>query len=552
MAGGKLPPRQKMIGMMYLVLTAMLALNVSKDILNAFIIVNDGLEKTSVNFKDKIEDQHTEFAKAYNENKKKAEKWYKMAQEVEKRSNELYHYITMIKANIIYKTEGYPSIEDAYGKDANDNDTLVSIKNIGKKDNYDILTNEMIGSEPGAPKEGEYTAHELKTKMDGFRAYLTGLEGVKDGTLEETLNATFDFSDRKDASGTVNNWESYNFYHTPLAATLTILSKMQNDVRNAESDVLKVLFTNVDKGSFKFNKLEPAVIAPTNYIMEGDSFRADVFLAAYDSTKAPQIFIGSKLDSLGNNKYEITSEDKMELKVVDGMGKIAIRRPVGAHTWSGIINYQAPGGVTLQFPFKTSFTVAVPSLVVSPDKMNVFYRGVTNPVSISVAGVPSDKITPSITNGSISKNGSHWDVKVGRGNEAVVSVTAEMADGSKTNMGNIKFRVKRIPDPVPYVAGETGASTITKAKIGGVSTVQARMDNFDFDIKVDVQSYIFSMALGDVLVEEKINGKRLTPQVKDLIKKARRGNKIYFEKIKCKMPDGTIRELPPVSLKITG
>ena len=158
-----------MIGMMYLVLTAMLALNVSKDILNAFIIVNDGLEKTSINFKDKIDAQHTAFEKAYQENKVKVGPFYEKAKDVEERSDALYNYINQIKANIIAKTEGYPSWEDAIGKDQFGNDTLVNIKNIGKKDNYDVLTNELVGSEPGSPKTGELTASELKDKMAGFR-----------------------------------------------------------------------------------------------------------------------------------------------------------------------------------------------------------------------------------------------------------------------------------------------------------------------------------------------------------------------------------------------
>ena len=233
MAGAKLPPRQKMIGMMYLVLTAMLALNVSKDILNAFIIVNDGLEKTSINFKDKIDAQHTAFEKAYQENKVKVGPYYEKAKEVEERANELYDYINTMKAMIIAETEGYESWDAAIGKDQFGNDTLVNIKNIGKKDNYDVLTNLLVGSEPANPKEGENTAYELKLKMTEFRDKL--LSYTQEGSaLEQSLNAAFNFDDRPDATGVMNNWESYNFYHTPLAATLTILSKIQNDVRNAE------------------------------------------------------------------------------------------------------------------------------------------------------------------------------------------------------------------------------------------------------------------------------------------------------------------------------
>ena len=548
MAGAKLPPRQKMIGMMYLVLTAMLALNVSKDILNAFIIVNDGLEKTSINFKDKIDAQHTAFEKAYQENKVKVGPFYDKAKDVEERSDALYNYINQIKANIIAKTEGYPSWENAIGKDQFGNDTLVNIKNIGKKDNYDILTNELVGSEPGSPKTGELTASELKDKMASFRDALLGY--VEPGSaVEQSLQATFNFDDRKDASGLMNNWESYNFYHTPLAATLTILSKMQNDVRNAESDMLKQLFANVDAGSFKFNKLEAATIAPSNYIIQGDSFRAQVFLAAYDSTKNPEMLLGTTIDS---STWEVGG-DLIDMKVVNGKGHVAIKTSaVGEFTWKGVINYQAPGGKILHFPFKTTYTVATPSLVVSPDKMNVFYRGVDNPVSISVAGVANDKIAASISNGSLSRgSGGGYIVRVKTGNESVIRVSAEMPDGSKKSMGEAKFRVKRIPDPVPYVAGKTGSDNTSKAQLSAVSKIFAKMDNFDFDISVNVTQFMFSMVVNGILVEKEVKGDRIPQEVKDMIGKAKRGSKVYFENINVKMPDGTVRKLSPVVLKLT-
>jgi gliding motility-associated protein GldM len=191
-------------------------------------------------------------------------------------------------------------------------------------------------------------------------------------------------------------------------------------------------------------------------------------------------------------------------------------------------------------------------MVVSPDKMNVFYRGVDNPVSISVAGVPADKITASITNGSLSKTSGGYVVRVNSGNESSIRVSAKMPDGSSKSMGEAKFRVKRIPDPVPFVASKTGADVVSKNQLLAASKVFARMENFDFDIQVEVVEYIFSMSVGSGLVEETIRGSSITPAVKGYLDKAKRGNKVYFESIKVKMPDGTVRTLPPVSLKITG
>lgn len=550
MAGGKETPRQKMIGMMYLVLTAMLALNVSKDILNAFIIVNDGLEKTNANFMDKIDAQYAAFEVSYSENKSKVEPWYNKAMDVKKRANDLYDYMMRIKANIISQTEGYESLEAAMAKDQNGKDTTVNIKNIGKKDNYDILTNLLVGSEPGQPKTGELTANELRTKMESYRDALLGyVDPATGASLETSLKATFNFEDRKDASGVNNNWESYNFYHTPLAATLTILSKMQSDVRNAESDILKHLYANVDAGSIKFNVIDAAIIPQSNYVIQGDSFKAQVFLAAYDSTKKPTIEVGKNFDS---TTLEVLDEDKLVLPVHGGKGRMAIKAGAeGDFTWKGVIKFRTDDGRDLKQPFTTTYTVARPSLVVSADKMNVFYKGVDNPVSVSVPGVPADKLSPSISNGSMSRGKDGYIVRVRGGNTATISVSASMPDGSKKSMGSMEFRVKTIPNPVPYVAGQTGSANVKQVVLENSSKVFAKMENFDFDLTPIVTGYVFSTTVsGGALVEEKVRGPNLTGSVKNLIKKSRKNSKVYFEKIAVKMPDGTTRELGPISLKL--
>ncbi|MEQ8325381.1 MAG: gliding motility protein GldM [Vicingaceae bacterium] len=548
MAGNKLPPRQKMIGMMYLVLTALLAMNVSKDILDAFIIVNDGLEKTNTNFMDKINVQYANFEKSFSENPAKVKPFYDRAKDVKLRSDELYAHIMQMKANIIAATEGYENLQAAIGKDANGNDTTVNIKFINAKDNYDVLTNILVGSEPESPKDGELTARELKEKMIAYRDALLGY-ATPGSSLEASLNATFNFENLKDASGTVNTWESYNFYHIPLAAALTIMSKLQGDIRNAESDVVKQLYANVDAGSIKFNKIDAAIIPTSNYIIQGDSFKAEVFLAAYDSTKNPKMYFGKNIDS---TTWEITSDDRVDMKVVGGKGQMAIKgTSEGEFTYHGIINFHTDDGRDILKPFKTTYTVARPSLVVSADKMNVFYKGVDNPVSISVPGVPADKLSPSISNGSLTRGKDGFIVRVKGGNEAVIRVSADMPAGGKKSMGEMKFRVKSIPNPVPYVAGETGSANVKKVILENSSKVFAKMENFDFDLTPIVTGYVFSTTVsGGALVEEKVRGASITGSVKNLISKSKKNSKVYFEKIEVKMPDGSTRELGPVSLKL--
>ena len=349
MAGGKLPPRQKMIGMMYLVLTALLALNVSKDILDAFVIVNDGLENTKVNFNDKNKSQYDAFAASYNENPNKVKPFYDKAKKVQEWSEGLVSYLDKVKANIIYQTEGFESMDQVLAQNGQGVDTLMGLQHVASKDNYDVPTNLLIGAEPNAPKEGEYTAKELRQKLEEFKNNVQGLLKPEDA-LYQALNSTFSFEDKENMGGVKETWESSNFYHVPLAACVTILSKMQTDVRNAESDAIKYLYASVDASSFKFNKLEAAVISPSNYVLLGDTFRASVFLAAYDSTKNPVMMMGTgDLDS--NNNYAV-SGDTLNIGVVDGKGRVNLpAKSEGEFTWKGVINYEAPGGKLLPFLF---------------------------------------------------------------------------------------------------------------------------------------------------------------------------------------------------------
>lgn len=494
MGGGKLPPRQKMIGMMYLVLTALLAMNVSKDILDAFILVNSGLEKTKQNFKEKNDSDYAAFEKAYGENKQKVEPFWNKAQDIRKEANALVDYIDMIKANIIYQTDKLPSIDAVKGKGPAGVDTILGLQYVNSKDNYDIPTNVLIGAEPGKPKAGEYTASELKQKMEAFSKKLLGYVPAE-SIIAQSINEVFDFSDRKDASGTINNWESINFYHVPLAAVVTVLSKMQTDVRNAESDVVKHLMSAIDAASFKFNKLAPAVIANSSYILQGDSFKADVFLAAFDTTQSPVIYYakdGGDVDETDPNNPVMKGAYDSLPNSPDGKGLIReVGRGEGIFTYKGIINIKAPGGEVRKYPWKTTYQVAKPATTVAATKMNVFYIGVDNPVSISAPGVAADKLKPSITGGSISRKGAEWNVRVTTPGKATVNVSADV-DGKSVRMGAMEFRVKRIPNPVPYVGGKTGSDVISVAQLKAAASIQARMDNFDFDISVSVMSYVFN------------------------------------------------------------
>jgi gliding motility-associated protein GldM len=233
MAGGNLSPRQKMINMMYLVLTALLALNVSKEILDSFITVNNGLENTKLSLNDKMSVQYKTFADYAQENPTKYGAAYKEAQQVQKLGADIIAYIDTIKTRVIIQAEGLPrdSVVLADGR-------IMDLAKVSKKDSHDEITNLMIGGEPAKPKDGPFTAVDLRRQLEAFRDKVKSLR-PEDKDLAASMDRVFNFDDRRDASGTMNSWESINFYHVPLAAGITIMSKLQADVRNAEGEIVK-------------------------------------------------------------------------------------------------------------------------------------------------------------------------------------------------------------------------------------------------------------------------------------------------------------------------
>lgn len=553
MAGGKETPRQKMIGMMYLVLTALLALNISKEILDAFVLINEGLESTKITFKDKITDQYARFEASFTENPQKYRENWEKAKTVRDLSNELIGQIDQIKAYLITKVEDKP-MEEVIADNGRGQDTVLSLQYVNGKDNKDVNTNVMIGDDPGNPRKDhpdgkQLTASNLRENLEDFKTQLIDVLNGQNEVLAQNIGHTFDFADRADASGTVNNWESMNFYYLPLAATITNLSKLQTDVRNIEADVVNFLMADVEAASYKFTKLAPIAIPKSNYVLQGDTFRADVFLAAYDDTNFPTVQIGTDAETeIDSTKMELVGESAEVPIGDDGFAKLAIpASSVGFKNWKGIIAFRGPKGEQ-RFPFEVNYEVAVPSLVVSPTKMNVFYRGLDNPVEISVPGFSAEKIRPSMSNGSLARTGEGWVARPGRGNECVISVSVEQDDGSSQNMGQMTFRCKNVPKPLPVFGGQTiGDTRIELASARAQLGVGAKMDDFVFDLDYPVVSFEMTTITRGEAITRKSNSNRLTAEMKQMLSNVKRNQKILIENVKAKAPDGSINPIGNLS-----
>jgi gliding motility-associated protein GldM len=555
MAGGNLSPRQKMINMMYLVLTALLALNVSKEILDSFVTVNNGLENTKATLKQKVDDTYKTMQQYAQENQTKYGAAWTAAQDVKKDASALISYIDQLKATVISVTEG-KKMEEVIGKDKNGQDTVLNLKYVDKKDDYDNITTVMIGSDETSPKDGDMTAVDLHKRIDAFKAKLLKIEGGKNPVLKANIEKMFDLKDEKEAgdTGPVVPWETKQFYHVPLAAGVTIMSKIQGDIRNIENETVNWMLGAVEQKTFKFNTLTAIVKPLSSYVTAGGKYQADIFLGAYDNQNAPEVYIagpGMHVDTMSKPPKMVGGEG-IKLPMDGAMAKLEeAATSAGVKTVTGIIKFKPVGGEEQVQYFETTYEVAAPNLVVSPTKMNVFYRGVDNPVSVSVSGYSNKDIAASISEGSMVKDKDGYIVRPGKGSEATVNATVTNPDGSKKTMTGQKFRVKNVPNPTPYFGGKgVNDETIKKTDLTAAQGLIAKMENFEFDLKFEVVEYKVSTTLAGNFVERLVKGPAVGGDAKEMLQKVKSGQKVFIEGIKARGPDGTVRNLGALSFKV--
>ncbi len=559
-------PRQKMIGMMYLFLTAMLALNVSKDILNAFVVVNKGLELTNSNFEQKNTLTMNAIDFAYSQDKEKVKPAYDASNEVKAKTEELVKYIRGLRTEVINKTAGMEE-GATYG------DT-VKLQDVEAKDNNDVPTHFFMGEsgttgEAGVGDMGEGgKAPELRKKLQDYTADLKAiLRGIGAKGIDQLGDLGINTKDTPKEDWDLehpeeNYWASSNFYHIPLAATVTVLTQMVNQVYNAEATVLNRILGTIGASDMKFDKLEARVVPKSTYVIQGGKYEADLFVAAWSSTSDPKVIVGpaNQLDTSDslNIKFK-PGADTTWVKVVDGVGKYERKATsLGEQKYASIIEVKNTStGEVISYPLKVEdnyyaqYMVAKPSAVISPTKMNVFYIGVDNPVSISVPGFAANKVYASISGGSIvekNKAKGEYIVKVSKRGKVVVSVMATDENGKRVPIGKQEFRVKKVPDPVAKVAGKTSGSVV-KSKLATASNVLAEMENFDFEMKAIVTGFTVSANIGGYEQSKKSTSYKITPDQRAIIKKAKRGTRVTFERITASVAGGK-RKLRDISLKL--
>jgi gliding motility-associated protein GldM len=535
MGHGQETPRQKMIGLMYLFLTALMALNVSKDVLNSFILVGESLEKTINNYKSKNEKLYEEFSKQNALNQDKVGPWKREADKVKEKANELFELLEGHKVGLAKYAEGEESKAVQDGK--------FQIDLLDQKDNID--------------KGGEYFGElgykhgvTIREQINEYRELLLEIVPENQEELRHNIEHTLETHDHPGKEGEApHSWVSVTFEHIPLIADFVILTKLQTDVKNMETDVVNYLFNQISAGDFKVNAMEATVIPNSSYVMKGSEYSAKVFLAAYDSTQAPTILIGDYKE-ISEGKYEMLGAFD-SLKVEQGKGIFSrMAQSVGDKKWGGLIKIKSPNGGESMYPFNVEYQVAEPNLVVSPTKMNVFYYGIENPVAISVPGIPADKILPSIPSGAtIRKVSDGYEVKPTKKSGTVQVQVFAQIDGNRKSMGSMEFRIKTIPEPKSKVMGQSSGS-ISKALLSNAPGVYAELEDFVFDLKFQITQFTLVSQDGIYTRELNAKGNSFTREQTDAISAAKKGARITIENIEARGPDGQVKPLAPIVFKL--
>ena len=556
MAHERLSPRQKMIGMMYLVLTAMLALNVSKEAVKAFMKVEQGLSKTVKNYDAKNKEIYDMFAQKAAENPVRGGPYRDKAFNVKTRADELFTYIQGLKIEIIKTAEGEKS------KALNGNE--IDIYEVQRFDDSNVPSQILIG----ANEAGK--AFALRTAINDYRDSLIKIIDNKNKTIEDGLRASLNTDDGKKEgnTGTPEPWPNNTFQTMPLVAVIAMLTKIQVDVRNAETDVITFLFNEIDKRSFKFTRLDPTVLTNSTYVMEGLEYNASVFFAAVDTTQAPTVTVGN-YEITGQNpdgtpKYEMKGDYQTLQTNEAGYGVYKVRAGgnPGPRPWGGLISMKAPDGTLISRPFKAMYEVGALNVVISPTAMNVLYRGIKNPIDISVPGVGQGKTHPSMVNGTIIEG----QMKNSKGETfpgsylaepssdkpaptAQIVVSAEINGKQQTFPPRI-FRVRDIPDPVGEFASKSGQGNVGKEELLAQQGVRAVLKDFDFDLQFTVTSFRLSYEDRGLFISKDSNSQYLTPEQKTLLNGLTRGKRLYVENIKAAGPDKKERPIGPITITV--
>lgn len=506
-------PRQLMINLMYLVLTALLALNVSNEILHAFKVINQSISESNGSIEGKNKELFDQIAEnAKQPGHEKVIPYMQRAELVKKEADDMYNYLEGWKERIIQESGG----KDHEG-------------NIAREDNIDATTLLLVD------KGGGDT---LKRRILALRSFLIGkLDPVDTAAIAKQIPLKIE-NPKKSDNNPQADWKVSYFHNMPTMAAITLFSKFQNDVRNSESQIIKQLFEEAHSKDFKFDAIKAIAVPRTSYVLAGQKVEADIMLAAYNKTVQPSV-------TANTGKVNPAKEGVASWE--------GVASGVGLQTIKGTVSLNMGDRIEKQ-EYEFKYMVGSTGASIQLDKMNVFYIGVPNPITVSAAGYSLEDISVNIPNAKVEPDAAagkgHYIVNVSQEGEVNAAIDAKTSTGMKP-VGSMKVRVKMIPDPIGEVGGKSGGgmpANIFRAQLG----IAAVLKNFDFDARFKVVSFSFSMQpkRGEYVGPFAVNGSRFdgSSDVEKVRVKCKPGDRVFMEDIKAKGPDGRIRTLIPITL----
>ena len=510
MAGGKQSARQKMINLMYLVFIAMIAMNMSKEVLSAFGLMNAKLidnnqsaDVRNAQFMQGLADKVSEQPAKYKPLKDQADQ------------------ITTLGSNLSTYLEGLKGEMMATVKDPSNYQTM---------DGTAWLDEKFFNGDKITPAGNEFVA-KIAEYRNGVKAVLANNPDLKDIAADVEKKFATDKVTNNDGKNL--EWIDYHYKGYPLVASMTKMTQLQSDIKTTEAEMLSSMLAGKLKVEASLTNFEAIVVADKTAFFNGEQFTGKIVLGKKDETlRADKVIVNGK--ELGADA----------MKAGETLLKFPAGR-VGEQKISGEFQFKE-GDSIITLPFSSSYAV-IPkpnAATISADKMNVVYRGVSNPMTISFAGVPDNKVNAS-GSGLTSRGGGKYTMVPGTGKEVTINVTGTLPDGSKVS-DNAKFRIKDIPKPSGTIAGKSeGSLPRNNIEIG---TIKAELEDFDFDLPLTVTSFKIKIP-GQATVN--VSGNKLNGQAKAALRKARRGDAVQIFDIKSKSSGGPrIKPASPIAIEV--
>lgn len=519
MAGGNLSPRQKMINLMYLIFIAMLALNMSKEVLSAFGLMNEKLTESNEAATSRNASFMAGLEQKASEQPEKYERLKAKAAQVDILATKFDAYLEDLKSKMVAKIS-----------DPTDYEIM---------DKGDYLDENFFKGDKVKP-EGQEFLNQIATFRDGVADILAGEKGMEN--VVKDVKKKFSTDQEINRDGIKMDWLDYHYKGFPLVASLTKMTQLQADIKTTESEVLSNMMQGTQAVQLSMTNYTTLLETSKSAYFNGEQFDGQIVLGRKDaSTKPNKVQLTLDGRPLTENQYAI-EDGKVKLKINTG--------GVGEHKIKGDLIF-LEDGVETKVPVDQSFaTVAKPNAAtISADKMNVVYRGVKNPMTISFAGIPDNNVNAS-GQGLAKAGGSKYimDATSVKGREVTINVTGTLPDGGKVS-DNAVFRIKDLPKPTGTVRGEDGSVKMQRNSLD-ISTIGAKFDDFDFELPLNVTGFKFKVS-GQPTVE--VNGSKLDSRAKQILAKAKRGSDVQIFDIEAKASGVSVilKKVSPVFIELT-